>query len=379
MPIGPRITGSQTGSTGPNLAFSPKTIPRASRTVPNTSKNPGGQQTGNAPASRPAAPLATNSSSSVPKQPAEVERTRWVDSPLAQPSSVTYPVSTTIPEEPGDEESSVESSAPWKVYKNARQRKIEAAAVRASCAGTHASKRHDRTNQDSSRFSTQHTGRTNAGVGQNGSIAIARAMNNMRLGNRSAVSKPANRVSTYTNRTGRTTRGYQRSRFVYNGEWCKLSGGLVDDYVPGDIISAPQHLPNLDKSKKPYSTPIQDKENQVVEQEKDTAQAHANDKNLASLVQTELGPIISKRRMFVVLRCWSTGLFVVPIFSHNGVGLRNKSDAVKAEYVCFRGGKDWENESIHDPLDTVEMQYRLSNQSSVHVCSPWTIRPDEDI
>ncbi|KAK4989713.1 hypothetical protein LTR50_003038 [Elasticomyces elasticus] len=369
MPIGPRITGSQTGSTGPNLAFSPKTIPRASRTVPNTSKNPGGQQTGNAPASRPAAPLATNSSSSVPKQPAEVERTRWVDSPLAQPSSVTYPVSTTIPEEPGDEESSVESSAPWKVYKNARQRKIEAAAVRASCAGTHASKRHDRTNQDSSRFSTQHTGRTNAGVGQNGSIAIARAMNNMRLGNRSAVSKPANRVSTYTNRTGRTTRGYQRSRFVYNGEWCKLSGGLVDDY----------HLPNLDKSKKPYSTPIQDKENQVVEQEKDTAQAHANDKNLASLVQTELGPIISKRRMFVVLRCWSTGLFVVPIFSHNGVGLRNKSDAVKAEYVCFRGGKDWENESIHDPLDTVEMQYRLSNQSSVHVCSPWTIRPDEDI
>ena len=138
-----------------------------------------------------------------------------------------------------------------------------------------------------------------------------------------------------SHKTGRSIRQAIRTAV------CVLSGKTKRDYKRGDIISLPYHTPNMVVNTDP------------------------NDRRLKLTCE---GPVYSKRRMVVILWIHAEDMFCLPLFSHQGTGLRKKPEYRLKEYVCVKnvGDDDFENEGAYKAVEA-RCHHDLDRSTTIHI------------
>jgi hypothetical protein len=136
-----------------------------------------------------------------------------------------------------------------------------------------------------------------------------------------------------------------------------LHGGMGytrRDFHLGEIVSIPFHTANTN----PH--------------------VQSNDRRLAFTCE---GPVYSKRRMAIVLWIYERDMFCIPLYTHDGTGLRNKSDRLRQEYVCVVNARDehnFYNQGFYDPL-LVNSRRPFHPDTAAHMAAGFRVACNDDI
>ena len=94
-------------------------------------------------------------------------------------------------------------------------------------------------------------------------------------------------------------------------------------------------------------------------------------------VLTHAGSVYSKVRWMIVVSIYNTHYMAIPLYTHNGKGLANKSDDAKREYSSVHDGRvrrvGFENLSVDNPVLEAEMYDGttiLSKMTVAHLTAP---------
>ncbi|KAF2214950.1 hypothetical protein CERZMDRAFT_95326 [Cercospora zeae-maydis SCOH1-5] len=141
----------------------------------------------------------------------------------------------------------------------------------------------------------------------------------------------------------------------FENEVCVTSNFHKGSFQVGDVISAPFHVAN----RAPKAIPGDE------------------------VNQTRVGPVFSKRRMFIVL--WKTDeeMFCLPLFSWHQVGIQKKHKYIK-DYVCvgnFKYQKKFRMMGVHNPIWFVHKRNdnELTSSTTCHITGGHMIAYDEDV
>lgn len=143
------------------------------------------------------------------------------------------------------------------------------------------------------------------------------------------------------------------SRHAFQNAVCKLSNYTRKDFKLGDVIAAPFHVANTN----PHVDPRDDR-----------------------LTLTREGPAYSKRRMMIVLFLHQTDLFCLPLYSFSGLGIREKPDALKTEFVCVCnvGAQGFVNHGVH-PVVEIAARRPVDDTTTVHLSGGLRVGFSEDV
>ena len=94
-------------------------------------------------------------------------------------------------------------------------------------------------------------------------------------------------------------------------------------------------------------------------------------------VLTHAGSVYSKVRWMIVVSIYKEHYMAIPLYTHNGSGLANRSDEAKREYTSIHDGRVWpggfENLSKDNPVLEAEMfdgTTLLSKKTVAHLTAP---------
>ncbi|KAI5356621.1 hypothetical protein Slin14017_G129950 [Septoria linicola] len=98
---------------------------------------------------------------------------------------------------------------------------------------------------------------------------------------------------------------------------------------------------------------------------------------------TPVGPVFSKKRMFIILWMADEHMFCLPLYSWNRLGIQKKVQFI-VDYVCIGNLKykgRYRMIGTHDPLwfEHKDPDGELDNSTTCHIAGAHTVLYDEDI
>ncbi|KAK4508116.1 hypothetical protein PRZ48_001854 [Zasmidium cellare] len=161
----------------------------------------------------------------------------------------------------------------------------------------------------------------------------------------------ANSMATIAHRDG-DKRIWRKTAVCVHSPWTRLT------FTKGDVLSLPYHVANLNPTIDP-----QDK----------------------GLTTTEFGPVLSKRRMVIVLYKFKETMFCVPLYSFTGRGIGSRKPDLVDQYIQLmdvgRDPSELKGTGAYEPLE-FKHAYRedaFDDCTTVHITGGKTVSWQEDI